>query len=170
VCVDLWAPRWRRKRAHGDVIIVRLADDFIVGFEYRPEAEQFLAELRERFAKFGLDLHPDTTRIIEFGRYAERDRGSRGDGKPATFNFLASGTVAENAQATLVELMSQYVKDGDAKSWFFFPLLIVVDVEEFDFRCFCGLLLLTRCYARHTSTLTYSAGTAAAKSRMRTRL
>jgi RNA-directed DNA polymerase len=62
--------------------------DFIVGFEYRPEAEQFLAELRERFAKFGLDLHPDKTRIIEFGRYAERDRGSRGDGKPATFNFL----------------------------------------------------------------------------------
>ena len=85
---DLWAQRWRQKRAHGDVIIVRFADDFVVGFEYRAEAEQFLAELRERFAKFELDLHPDKTRIIEFGRYAERDRGTRGDGKPATFNFL----------------------------------------------------------------------------------
>jgi len=85
---DLWAHQWRQKRAHGDVIVVRFADDFVVGFEYRHEAEQFLAELRERFAKFGLELHPDKTRIIEFGRYAERDRRTRGDGKPETFNFL----------------------------------------------------------------------------------
>lgn len=85
---DLWAHQWRQKRAHGDVIVVRFADDFVVGFEYRHEAEQFLAELRERFAKFGLELHPAKTRIIEFGRYAERDRRTRGDGKPETFNFL----------------------------------------------------------------------------------
>ncbi|MFY9843886.1 MAG: RNA-directed DNA polymerase, partial [Terriglobales bacterium] len=64
------------------------ATHLVVGFEHRHEAERFLAELRERFAKFGLELHPDKTRIIEFGRYAERDRRTRGDGKPETFNFL----------------------------------------------------------------------------------
>jgi group II intron reverse transcriptase/maturase len=86
---DLWVQRWRQKRAHGDVIVVRFADDFVAGFEHRHEAEQFLAELRERFAKFGLELHPEKTRIVEFGRYAERNRRNRGDGgKPPTFNFL----------------------------------------------------------------------------------
>jgi RNA-directed DNA polymerase len=85
---DLWAQRWRRTQAHGDVVVVRFADDFVVGFEHREEAEQFLAELRERFAKFGLTLHPDKTRLIEFGRYAARNRRARGDGKPETFNFL----------------------------------------------------------------------------------
>src|SRR5258707_1580033 len=85
---DLWAPQWRKKQASGDVIIVRFADDFVVGFEHRAEAEQFLAELRERFAKFGLELHPDKTRLIEFGRFAERNRRGRGGGKPETFNFL----------------------------------------------------------------------------------
>ena len=62
--------------------------DFVVGFEHRHEAERFLAELRERFAKFALELHADKTRIVEFGRFAERDRRNRGDGKPETFNFL----------------------------------------------------------------------------------
>ncbi|MGA8212654.1 MAG: group II intron reverse transcriptase/maturase [Candidatus Sulfotelmatobacter sp.] len=85
---DLWAQRWRQKQARGDVIVVRFADDFVVGFEHRHEAERFLTELRERFAKFGLELHPAKTRVIEFGRYAERDRRTRGDGKPSTFNFL----------------------------------------------------------------------------------
>jgi RNA-directed DNA polymerase len=85
---DLWVQRWRKKRAHGDMIVVRFADDFVVGFEHRQEAEQFLAELRERFAKFGLGLHSDKTRIVEFGRYAEQNRRKRGDGKPGTFNFL----------------------------------------------------------------------------------
>ena len=70
------------------MIVVRFADDFVVGFEHRHEAERFLAELRERFAKFGLELHADKTRIVEFGRFAERDRRNRGDGKPETFNFL----------------------------------------------------------------------------------
>ena len=65
---DLWVQRWRRKQAHGDVIVVRYADDFVVGFEHRQEAERFLAELRERFAQFGLELHPEKTRLIEFGR------------------------------------------------------------------------------------------------------
>jgi RNA-directed DNA polymerase len=85
---DLWADWWRRRHAHGDVIIVRWADDFIVGFEHRDDAERFLAELRERFAEFGLELHPDKTRLIEFGRHAARNRAARGDGKPETFDFL----------------------------------------------------------------------------------
>lgn len=85
---DLWADWWRRRHAHGDVIVVRWADDFIVGFEHREDAERFLTELRERFAKFGLELHPDKTRLIEFGRRAARDRAARGAGKPETFDFL----------------------------------------------------------------------------------
>ena len=70
------------------MIIVRWADDFIVGFEYREDAERFLAGLRGRFAKFGLELHPGKTRLIEFGRFAARDRAARGLGKPETFDFL----------------------------------------------------------------------------------
>jgi len=85
---DLWVQRWRKKQARGDIVVVRFADDFVVGFEHRYEATQFLAELRERFAKFGLELHPDKTRLVEFGRYAENNRRRRGDGKPETFNFL----------------------------------------------------------------------------------
>ena len=80
--------RWRRTHARGDIVVVRFADDFVVGFEHRKEAERFLADLRERFARFGLTLHPDKTRLIEFGRYADRHRRGRGDGKPETFNFL----------------------------------------------------------------------------------
>jgi RNA-directed DNA polymerase len=85
---DLWADWWRRRFAHGDVIIVRWADDFIVGFEHRVDAERFLAELRQRLATFGLELHPDKTRLIEFGRFAAERRGRRGLGKPETFDFL----------------------------------------------------------------------------------
>jgi RNA-directed DNA polymerase len=86
--LDLWADWWRKRHAHGDMIIVRFADDFIVGFEHRDDAERFLAELRGRFAKFGLGLHPDKTRLVEFGRRAARDRAARGEGKPETFEFL----------------------------------------------------------------------------------
>ena len=86
--LDLWADWWRKRHARGDVIIVRWADDFIVGFEHREDAERFLAGLRGRFAKFGLELHPDKTRLIEFGRHAARNRAARGAGKPETFNFL----------------------------------------------------------------------------------
>jgi group II intron reverse transcriptase/maturase len=85
---DLWADQWRRRNARGDVICVRFADDFLVGFEHREDAERFLAQLRERFARFGLELHPDKTRLIEFGRFAARDRDRRGDRKPETFEFL----------------------------------------------------------------------------------
>jgi RNA-directed DNA polymerase len=85
---DLWADVWRRKVAKGDVIITRYADDLVLGFQHRADAERFLGEFRERLAKFGLELHPDKTRLIEFGRYAARDRKQRGEGKPETFNFL----------------------------------------------------------------------------------
>jgi RNA-directed DNA polymerase len=85
---DLWAEWWRRTQAHGEVIIVRFADDFIVGFERQADAQRFLTELRDRFAKFGLELHPDKTRLIEFGRYAAERRRRRGLGKPDTFGFL----------------------------------------------------------------------------------
>src|SRR3954454_2379848 len=85
---DLWADWWRRRHARGDVIIVRFADDITVGFEYEEDAWRFWADLRERLAKFGLELHPDKTRLIEFGRNAARRRRSRGLGKPETFDFL----------------------------------------------------------------------------------
>ena len=86
--LDLWAEWWRGHFARGDVIIVRFADDFVAGFQYQDDAERFLAALRERFAKFSLELHPDKTRLIEFGRYAVPRRKARGDGKPETFSFL----------------------------------------------------------------------------------
>jgi hypothetical protein len=70
------------------VVVVRFADDFVVGFEHREEAVRFLSDLRERFARFGLALHPDKTRLIEFGRCADRNRRGRGDGKPESFHFL----------------------------------------------------------------------------------
>jgi group II intron reverse transcriptase/maturase len=85
---DLWADWWRHRKGHGDVIIVRFADDVIVGFEREVDARRFLVELRERFARFGLELHPDKTRLVEFGRFADRNRQARGLGKPETFDFL----------------------------------------------------------------------------------
>jgi RNA-directed DNA polymerase len=85
---DLWAERWRRRNATGDMIIVRYADDFIVGFEHEADARRFLDEMRERLGEFALTLHPEKTRLIEFGRYAADSRKRRGLRKPETFNFL----------------------------------------------------------------------------------
>ena len=85
---DLWADQWRRRHAQGDVILVRFADDYVAGFEHREDAERFLADLRERFAEFGLELHPEKTRLIEFGRFAAQNRERRGLRKPDTFEFL----------------------------------------------------------------------------------
>lgn len=86
--LDLWVEAWRKKAARGEVIIVRYADDGVLGFEYREDAERFLEQLRERLRKFGLELHPEKTRLIEFGRYAAERRERRGEGKPEIFNFL----------------------------------------------------------------------------------
>jgi group II intron reverse transcriptase/maturase len=85
---DLWAHHWRTHNAHGDVIIVRYADDFVVGFEHREDAERFKAELAERLREYSLELHADKTRLIEFGRHAAANRRRRGERKPETFNFL----------------------------------------------------------------------------------
>lgn len=86
--LDLWINDWRKRRARGEVIIVRYADDFVIGFREESDARRCLTELRERFAKFQLELHPEKTRLIEFGRYAEERRAKRGDGPPETFDFL----------------------------------------------------------------------------------
>ena len=85
---DLWIEAWRKKVARGDVIVVRYADDLVVGFESRRKAERFLEEFRERLAKFGLELHPEKTRLIEFGPFAAPNRIRRGQGRPETFDFL----------------------------------------------------------------------------------
>src|SRR6266702_2859959 len=85
---DLWVQAWRRKCAHGDVIVVRYADDIVVGFEFKDDAERFWAELKERMEKFQLELHPEKTRLFEFGRHAAKNRKRAGLGKPETFDFL----------------------------------------------------------------------------------
>jgi hypothetical protein len=101
---DLWVQRWREKQARGDVVVVSYADDFVVGFEHRQEAERFLEELRERFAKFGLELHPDKTRLIPFGRNADRDwRTGRGP-KPDTFHFLGFHSTGKTRKGNFIVL------------------------------------------------------------------
>jgi RNA-directed DNA polymerase len=85
---DLWVDAWREKIATGDLIVVRYADDLVVGFQHQADAERFLSEFRERLAKFGLELHGEKTRLIEFGRFAEVNRSNRGEGEPESFTFL----------------------------------------------------------------------------------
>jgi len=96
---DLWAHQWRRRRAHGDVVIVRFADDVVVGFEHRDDAERFWADLRERLAQFALELNAEKTRLIEFGRFAARDRQARGLGRPETFQFLGFTHICAKTRA-----------------------------------------------------------------------
>lgn len=86
--LDLWVDQWRRKQAQGEVIIVRYADDFVMGFQHRADATRFLSELKERFQKFGLELNEEKTRLVEFGRFAAENRQRRGEGKPESFDFL----------------------------------------------------------------------------------
>jgi RNA-directed DNA polymerase len=120
---DLWVDVWRSKCARGTVVVVRYADDQVLGFQYQTDADRFLTELRERLGKFGLELHPDKTRRIEFGRFAEQDRKQNGEGKPETFDFLGfthiSGkdrngnftlkrrTVSKRMRAKLAEIKQQ---------------------------------------------------------------
>jgi group II intron reverse transcriptase/maturase len=85
---DLWVQAWRQKQARGDVIVVRFADDIVLGFQNKSDAERFWKELAERFGKFRLELHPEKTRLLEFGPFAAQNRRRRGQGKPETFNFL----------------------------------------------------------------------------------
>ena len=85
---DLWVKQWRGRHARGDVIVVRYADDWIAGFQFRDDAERFARAVAERLGQFGLTLHPEKTRLIEFGRFAHANRRRRGQGKPQTFDFL----------------------------------------------------------------------------------
>ncbi len=86
--LDLWVQQWRKKCAKGEVIIVRYADDFVMGFQYREDAERFQKELKDRMQQFGLEMNSEKTRLIEFGRFAIDNRAKRGEGKPETFDFL----------------------------------------------------------------------------------
>jgi group II intron reverse transcriptase/maturase len=102
--LDLWAHQWRTRHARGDVVIVRFADDAVVGFQYREDAERFWADLRDRLAKFSLELNAEKTRLIEFGRFAAQDRKARGLGKPETFCFLGFTHVCGKSKARRFKL------------------------------------------------------------------
>ncbi len=101
---DLWAKQWRHRYARGNLVIVRYADDSVVGFEHEDDAQRFLTDLRARMEKFCLSLHPDKTRLIEFGRFAVRDREARGLAKPETFNFLGFTHICGRSQAGKFQL------------------------------------------------------------------
>jgi len=96
---DQWIEWWRRNRCRGDVIVMRYADDFVMGFQHLSEAQACLEALHQRFAKFGLQLHPEKTRLIEFGRYAAETRKGRGEGRPETFDFLGFTHVVAKTRA-----------------------------------------------------------------------
>jgi RNA-directed DNA polymerase len=108
---DLWAGRWRRREATGDMIIVRYADDFIVGFQHESDARHFLDEMRERLGKFALSLHPEKTRLIEFGRFAAERRKRRGLGKPETFNFLGFTFICGKTRSGKFQLQRKTRRD-----------------------------------------------------------
>jgi group II intron reverse transcriptase/maturase len=104
--LDQWVMKWRRESAGGDVVIVRYADDFVLGFQYRQDADRFLEQLRKRMADYGLELHAEKTRLIEFGRFAAENRKREGAGKPETFNFLGfthiCGTIRKSGKFTVL--------------------------------------------------------------------
>jgi RNA-directed DNA polymerase len=107
---DLWAHQWRRRKAHGDVILVRYADDFVAGFQHRAEAERFWVDLKERLRKFNLELHADKTRLIEFGRFAASDRAERGEGKPEVFHFLGFTHICGKTRTGKYSLLRQTMR------------------------------------------------------------
>ena len=109
--IDLWAERWRRHEATGDIIIVRYADDIIVGFEHETDARRFLDAMRERLGKFALSLHPDKTRLIEFGRYAADRRDRRGLGKPESFSFLGFTFICGKSRQGIFQLKRKTRRD-----------------------------------------------------------
>jgi len=108
---DLWAERWRQREAKGDMIIVRYADDIVVGFQHRHEAERFTSELAQRLADFALQLHPDKTRLIEFGRHAAANRKGRGLGKPEVFDFLGFTHICGRSRKGRFQLRRQSRRD-----------------------------------------------------------
>jgi len=110
-CFDLWAERWRHREARGNVIYVRYADDLVVGFEHADDAQRFLGELRERLGRFALTLHPEKTRLIEFGRFAAANRARRGLGKPETFDFLGLKHISGRSRAGHFQLRRKSRRD-----------------------------------------------------------
>ncbi len=110
-CFDLWAERWRHREARGNVIYVRYADDIIVGFQHEGDAQRFLAALRKRLEKFALTLHPDKTRLIEFGRFAADNRSRRGLSKPETFDFLGFKHICGRSRAGHFQLKRKSRRD-----------------------------------------------------------
>jgi RNA-directed DNA polymerase len=122
--LDQWVNEWRKVQANGEVIIVRYADDFVLGFQYRDQAERFLKQLQKRMAAHGLELHWEKTRLIQFGRFAAEDRKRDGAGKPETFNFLGfthiCGTIWTSGKftvhrKTVGKRMTAKLKDLSAK-------------------------------------------------------
>jgi group II intron reverse transcriptase/maturase len=109
--LDLWTVRWRRREATGDMIFVRYADDFIVGFQHESDVRRFLDEMRERLRKFALSLHPEKTRLIEFGRFAAERRQRRGLGKPETFNFLGFTFICGKTRAGKFQIKRKTRRD-----------------------------------------------------------
>ena len=109
--LDLWAVRWRRREATGDMIIVRYADDFIIGFQHESDARRFLDEMRKRLQEFALSLHPEKTRLIEFGRFAAERRKRRGLGKPETFNFLGLTFICGKTRAGKFQIRRKTRRD-----------------------------------------------------------
>jgi len=110
-CFDLWAEQWRQRQAQGNVIYVRYADDMVAGFEYEEDARRFLADLRERLEKFALALHPEKTRLIEFGSNAAESRSTRGMGKPETFNFLGFTHICSRCRRGFFQLKRKTRRD-----------------------------------------------------------
>jgi hypothetical protein len=108
---DLWAQQWRQHAASGRVIIVRYADDIVAGFSHEAEARCFVAELRERLEKFALSLHPDKTRVLEFGRFAAKNRDLQGLGKPETFDFLGFTHIAGTDSRNVFQLQRKTRRD-----------------------------------------------------------
>ena len=108
---DLWADRWRHHHAHGSVIFVRYADDIVCGFEHEADAQRFHAALQQRTEQFALSLHPDKTRLIEFGRFAAENRARRGLGKPETFNFLGFTHICGRSRKGLFQLKRKSRRD-----------------------------------------------------------
>jgi RNA-directed DNA polymerase len=108
---DLWAERWRRQEARGDMIVVRYADDLVAGFEHEGDAGRFLDAMRERFEAFSLSVHPDKTRLIEFGRHAAADRKKRGVGRPETFAFLGFTFICGKSRRRAFQLQRKTRRD-----------------------------------------------------------
>jgi len=107
---DLWVRAWCRKQVRGDMIVVRFADDIVLGFQYKSEAERFREELVQRLRKFRLELHPDKTRLVEFGCYAAVNRQRRGQGKPETFAFLGFTHICGKTRSGRFTVLRQTIR------------------------------------------------------------